>query len=213
MYSNVLWKSLELDEYFVYFATIRTQCMDFNVLSIYAIVKSISNGISDHRYSIPKFTHKSVSKCWTNFSMHLRHFLGPDLLHPLGWSPCRNWAGWPSSKERHIFETWRCRKSWGTPNINHYKPSMLGTFMAMETSTWGCRKKSLKKTDNFSKVRHNHRNQQNHGILQPWVWLHPHNGRHRYWTYTLWWTNSLQWKITIFNGKIHYFYGHFPLLC
>lgn len=145
MYSNVLWKSLELDEYFVYFATIRTQCMDFNVLSIYAIVKSISNGISDHRYSIPKFTHKSVSKCWTNFSMHLRHFLGPDLLHPLGWSPCRNWAGWPSSKERHIFETWRCRKSWGTPNINHYKPSMLGTFMAMETSTWGCRKKSLKK--------------------------------------------------------------------
>ena len=63
MYSNVLWKSLELDEYFVYFATIRTQCMDFNVLYIYAIVKSISDGISDHRYSIPKFTHKSVSKC------------------------------------------------------------------------------------------------------------------------------------------------------
>ena len=29
---------------------------------------------------------------------------------------------------------------------------------------------------------------------------------------TLWWTNILQWNITIFNGKIHYFYGHFPLL-
>ena len=26
---------------------------------------------------------------------------------------------------------------------------------------------------------------------------------------TLWYTNSLLWKITIFNGKIHYFYGHF----
>ena len=26
---------------------------------------------------------------------------------------------------------------------------------------------------------------------------------------TLWWTNILLWKITIFNGKIHYFYGHF----
>ena len=31
---------------------------------------------------------------------------------------------------------------------------------------------------------------------------------------TLWWTNSLPWKITIFNGKIHYFYGHFQwILC
>ena len=30
---------------------------------------------------------------------------------------------------------------------------------------------------------------------------------------TLWWTNILPWKITIFNGKIHYFYGHFQLLC
>ena len=29
---------------------------------------------------------------------------------------------------------------------------------------------------------------------------------------TLWWTNILPWKITIFNGKIHYFYGHFQLL-
>ena len=29
---------------------------------------------------------------------------------------------------------------------------------------------------------------------------------------TLWWTNILLWKITIFHGKIHYFYGHFPLL-
>ena len=28
--------------------------------------------------------------------------------------------------------------------------------------------------------------------------------------YTLWWTNILPWKITIFNGKIHYFDGHFP---
>ena len=27
---------------------------------------------------------------------------------------------------------------------------------------------------------------------------------------TLWWTNILPWKITIFNGQIHYFYGHFP---
>ena len=26
---------------------------------------------------------------------------------------------------------------------------------------------------------------------------------------TLWWTNILPWKITMFNGKIHYFYGHF----
>ena len=25
---------------------------------------------------------------------------------------------------------------------------------------------------------------------------------------SLWWTNILLWKITIFNGKIHYFYGH-----
>ena len=25
---------------------------------------------------------------------------------------------------------------------------------------------------------------------------------------TLWWTNILPWKITIFNGKIHYFNGH-----
>ena len=31
-------------------------------------------------------------------------------------------------------------------------------------------------------------------------------------TITLWWTNIFPWKITIFNGKIHYFYGHFPLL-
>ena len=30
---------------------------------------------------------------------------------------------------------------------------------------------------------------------------------------TLWWTYKKQWKITIFNGKIHDFYGHFPLLC
>ena len=30
---------------------------------------------------------------------------------------------------------------------------------------------------------------------------------------SLWWTNILPWKITIFNGKTHYFYGHFPLLC
>ena len=29
---------------------------------------------------------------------------------------------------------------------------------------------------------------------------------------TLWWTNILPWSITIFNRKIHYFYGHFPLL-
>ena len=29
---------------------------------------------------------------------------------------------------------------------------------------------------------------------------------------TLWWTYKKQWKITIFHGKIHYFYGHFPLL-
>ena len=29
---------------------------------------------------------------------------------------------------------------------------------------------------------------------------------------TLWWTNILLWKITIFHGKIHYFNGHFPLL-
>ena len=28
---------------------------------------------------------------------------------------------------------------------------------------------------------------------------------------TLWWTNILLWKITIFHGKIHYFYGHFQL--
>ena len=30
--------------------------------------------------------------------------------------------------------------------------------------------------------------------------------------HTLWWTNILPWKITIFHGKIHYFYGHFQLL-
>ena len=29
------------------------------------------------------------------------------------------------------------------------------------------------------------------------------------WLFTLWWTNILPWKITIFHGKIHYFYGHF----
>ena len=28
-----------------------------------------------------------------------------------------------------------------------------------------------------------------------------------------WWTYKKLWKITIFNGKIHYFYGHFQLLC
>ena len=28
---------------------------------------------------------------------------------------------------------------------------------------------------------------------------------------TLWWTYKKLWKITIFNGKIHYFYGHFQL--
>ena len=33
--------------------------------------------------------------------------------------------------------------------------------------------------------------------------------QHHIWI-TLWWTNILPWKITIFNGKIHYFYGHFP---
>ena len=30
--------------------------------------------------------------------------------------------------------------------------------------------------------------------------------------FILWWTNILPCKITIFNWKIHYFYGHFPLL-
>ena len=30
---------------------------------------------------------------------------------------------------------------------------------------------------------------------------------------TLWWTNILPWKIAIFNGKIHYFYGHFQWQC
>ena len=30
---------------------------------------------------------------------------------------------------------------------------------------------------------------------------------------TLWWTYKKLWKITIFHGKIHYFYGHFQLLC
>ena len=30
---------------------------------------------------------------------------------------------------------------------------------------------------------------------------------------TLWWTYKKLWKITIFNGKIHYFYDHFQLLC
>ena len=30
--------------------------------------------------------------------------------------------------------------------------------------------------------------------------------------FTLWWTYKKQWKITIFSGKIHYFYGHFQLL-
>ena len=46
--------------------------------------------------------------------------------------------------------------------------------------------------------------------------LRPVHWRHRWgpWVLrgfgnTLWWTNSLLWKITIFNGKIHYFYGHF----
>ena len=29
---------------------------------------------------------------------------------------------------------------------------------------------------------------------------------------TLWWTNKKLWKITIFYGNIHYFYGHFQLL-
>ena len=28
---------------------------------------------------------------------------------------------------------------------------------------------------------------------------------------TLWWTNILLWKITIFDGKTHYFYGPFPM--
>ena len=29
--------------------------------------------------------------------------------------------------------------------------------------------------------------------------------------YTLWWTNILPWKITMFNGKTTYFYGHFQI--
>ena len=29
---------------------------------------------------------------------------------------------------------------------------------------------------------------------------------------TLWWTNIAMERSTIFHGKIHYFYGHFPLL-
>ena len=28
---------------------------------------------------------------------------------------------------------------------------------------------------------------------------------------TLWWTNGLQWKMAIFHGKIHYFYGLFSI--
>ena len=35
---------------------------------------------------------------------------------------------------------------------------------------------------------------------------------HLHFSGTLWWTNILLWKITIFNGKIHYFYGHVQLL-
>ena len=30
---------------------------------------------------------------------------------------------------------------------------------------------------------------------------------------TLWWTNIAMERSTIFNGKIHYFYGDFQLLC
>ena len=30
---------------------------------------------------------------------------------------------------------------------------------------------------------------------------------------TLWWSNIAMERSTIFNGNIHYFYGHFPLLC
>ena len=33
----------------------------------------------------------------------------------------------------------------------------------------------------------------------------------RFFSATLWWTNILPWKITIFHGNIHYFYGHFQL--
>ena len=30
---------------------------------------------------------------------------------------------------------------------------------------------------------------------------------------TLWWTNIAMENHHAINGKIHYFYGHFPLLC
>ena len=135
-----------------------------------------------------KITQKSVSKCWTSFSMHLRHFLGPDLLHPLGWSPCRIWAGWPSSKERQRFETWRLRKSWGIPNHTFLWEFSLWTITTIINHpfwvlSWLWKpphgdvgRNLIFYRENFSKVRHNHRNQQNMGY---WVWLHPQHGGHR----------------------------------
>ena len=49
-----------------------------------------------------------------------------------------------------------------------------------------------------------------HGHAWPIQFLHQHLRVCQFVLY-LWWTNSWQWKFTIFHGKIHYFYGHVQL--
>ena len=43
-----------------------------------------------------------------------------------------------------------------------------------------------------------------HLIHLPGGWNPDPDSLHLHWIYTLWWTNILPWKITIFYGKIHY---------
>ena len=62
---------------------------------------------------------------------------------------------------------------------------------------------------------HQEQDQPWHGSkrVEPWKLTHWTLHPKKKLVFTLWWTNILPWKITIFYGKIHYFYGHVPLLC
>ena len=59
--------------------------------------------------------------------------------------------------------------------------------------------------------KHLQKDQNFHHIQLAWKMHESSIVFHHFLIITLWWTNILPWKITIFNGKNHYFYGHFPL--
>ena len=103
--------------------------------------------------------------------------------------------------------------NWGTtlqPWWSRYKSTSLadhGPYLAavVELRKAGVRRKAELQSQPEAVQLHQHRPGQEGFDLAP------NNGEVM--GYPAWWTYILPWKITIFNGKIHYFYGHFQLLC